>query len=80
MGIKYKIQNQEFDSWTESQHRAVELLESDVEYVLIFVWNDDHKRWGLLQELNLKRGIIPSPHFNTLTLAPYYVKEYYEQH
>ena len=35
---------------------------------------------GLLQELNLERGIMPDPNFSTTTLAPYYVRlRNYEQ-
>ena len=46
---------------------AVRLLESGVEYVQIML--DD----GLLQELNLERGIV-GKQFNTHVLAPYNVR------
>ena len=77
MGVKYKVGNKEFNNWTRAQDFAVELLESCAKYVLVFQWNEDKNSWGLLQELNLERGILPNPHFNTWTLAPYYVREYY---
>ena len=58
----------EYEDWTDAQDEAVRLLESGVEYVQI-MFND-----GLLQELNLKRGII-GKNFSTHVLAPYYVRE-----
>ena len=57
----------EYEDWTDAQDEAVRLLESGVEYVQIMV-ND-----GLLQELNLERGIVDK-NFTTHSLAPYYVK------
>lgn len=75
--MKYKVDGEEFDNWTDAQHRAVELLNSAIEYVRVFEWNNNHKRWGLVQELNLERGILPKPNWSTWTLAPYYVKQYY---
>ena len=57
----------EYEDWTDAQDEAVRLLESGVEYVQIMV--DD----GLLQELNLERGIV-GQHFSTHVLAPYYVR------
>ena len=63
----YKVGGKEFDDWTDAQDEAVGLLESGVEYVQIML--DD----GLLQELNLERGIMPKPNFSTHSLAPYYV-------
>ena len=58
----------EYEDWTDAQDEAVRLLESGVEYVQIML--DD----GLLQELNLERGIMPKPNFSTHSLAPYYVR------
>ena len=58
----------EYEDWTDAQDEAVRLLESGVEYVQIIL--DD----GLLQELNLERGIVPKYGFSTNTLAPYYVR------
>ena len=57
----------DYEDWTDAQDEAVRLLESGVEYVQIML--DD----GLLQELNLERGIVGEP-FNTHVLAPYYVR------
>ena len=62
-----QISEVEYEDWTEAQDEAVRLLESGVEYVQIMV--DD----GLLQELNLERGIV-GKQFNTHVLAPYYVR------
>ena len=61
------ISEVEYEDWTDAQDEAVRLLESGVEYVQIMV--DD----GLLQELNLERGIVDR-NFNTHVLAPYYVR------
>ena len=63
-----QISEVEYEDWTDAQDEAVRLLESGVEYVQIMV--DD----GLLQELNLERGIVPKQSFSTHTLAPYYVR------
>ena len=60
------ISKVEYEDWTDAQDEAVRLLESGVEYVQIIL--DD----GLLQELNLERGIVGTT-FNTHVLAPYYV-------
>ena len=60
------ISKVEYEDWTDAQDEAVRLLESGVEYVQIIL--DD----GLLQELNLERGIV-GKQFNTHVLAPYYV-------
>ena len=79
MGIM-KVNDQVFNCWTETQHKAIELLESGVKYVKVFQWNESHEEWGLLQELNLERGIEPKPHFNTWTLAPYYFKNFYSRY
>ena len=62
-----QISKVEYEDWTEAQDEAVRLLESGVEYVQIML--DD----GLLQELNLERGIV-GKQFNTHVLAPYYVR------
>ena len=69
MGTQYKVGDKEYDDWTDAQDEAVRLLESGVEYVQILLEDD-----GLLQELNLERGIMPDPTFSTHTLAPYYVR------
>ena len=62
----YKVHGKKFEDWTEAQDEAVRLLDDGVEYVQIMM--DD----GLLQELNLERGIEPKPNFSTHVLAPYY--------
>ena len=69
MGTQYKVGDKEYDDWTDAQDEAVRLLESGVEYVQILLGDG-----GLLQELNLERGIMPDPTFSTHTLAPYYVR------
>jgi len=74
----YNVEGDEFSCWTRAQDKAVELLKSGVEYVKVLQWSENKKRWGLLQELNLERGIVPDTHFSTYTLAPYYVRNYYE--
>ena len=61
------ISEVEYEDWKDAQDEAVRLLESGVEYVQIML--DD----GLLQELNLERGIV-SQQFNTHSLAPYYAR------
>ena len=73
MGSQYKVGGKEFDDWTLAQDQAVQLLEDGIEYVSIFQWDDKRKTWGLLQELNLERG-IKSQVFSTHVLAPYYVR------
>lgn len=70
----YKVQNKTFSCWTEAQDYAMKHLDNGVEYVSVLIWNEKHNDWGLLQELNLERGIFPEPHFSTWTLAPYYVR------
>ena len=70
----YQVGGKEFDDWTLAQDAAVQLLEDGIEYVRILIWDDDRQTWGLLQELNLERGIMPNPNFNTNSLAPYYVR------
>ena len=75
MGTQYKVGDKEYDDWTDAQDEAVRLLESGVAYVQILLGDG-----GLLQELNLERGIMPDPNFSTTTLAPYYVRlRNYEQ-
>ena len=70
----YKVGDTEFDDWTEAQDEAVRLLEEGEEWVELFVWNEEVKEWGLLQQLNMDRGIMPNPNFSTASLAPYYVR------
>ena len=72
--MTYQVGGKEFDDWTAAQDAAVQLLDDGVEYVRIMQWDDERKTWGLLQELNLERGIIPNPNFGTTTLSPYYVR------
>ena len=69
----YQVGGKEFDDWTLAQDAAVQLLKDGIEYVTIMQWDDTHQRWGLLQELNLERGIV-GQHFSTHSLAPYYVR------
>ena len=70
----YKVGGKEFEDWTLAQDQAVQLLNDGHEYVNILIWDDDHETWGLLQELNLERGILPNPTFSSTSLAPYYVR------
>ena len=64
-----QISEVEYEDWTDAQDEAVRLVESGVECEQIMV--DD----GLLQELNLERGIMPpSSGWNTHSLTPYYVR------
>ena len=74
MDSQYEVGGKKFDDWTAAQDAAVQLLEDGIEYVHIRVWDEDHKTWGLLQELNLERGVMPNPNFNTNSLTPYYVR------
>jgi hypothetical protein len=74
MKLPYKVQDKNFEDWTQAQQYAWELLQDGVEYVEVLVWNENYKDYGLLQELNLKRGVEPNPHFNTWTFAPYFWK------
>ena len=69
----YQVGGKEFDDWTLAQDQAVQLLEDGIEYVNILIWDEEHKTWGLLQELNLERGIV-GKQFNTHVLSPYYVR------
>ena len=70
----YQVGGKEYDDWTDAQDSAVQLLEDGPEYVKILQWDDEDQTWGLLQELNLERGIMPNPTFSTHSLAPYYVR------
>tara|TARA_Y100000356_G_scaffold99752_1_gene85147 strand:+ start:155 stop:397 length:243 start_codon:yes stop_codon:yes gene_type:complete len=73
--MTYKVGGKEFDDWTLAQDQAVQLLEDGHEWVQVLIWDDEHETWGLLQELNLERGIMPpSSGWNTNSLAPYYVR------
>ena len=69
----YQVGGKEFDDWTLAQDQAVQLLEDGIEYVNILIWDEERKTWGLLQELNLERGIVGTS-FSTHVLAPYYVR------
>jgi len=69
-----QISEAEYDDWTLAQDQAVQLLEDGHEWVQVLQWDKDHETWGLLQELNLERGIMPDPTFSTSSLAPYYVR------
>ena len=72
--MTYQVAGKEFEDWTAAQDAAVQLLNDGVDYVRILQWDDERKTWGLLQELNLERGIMPNPNFGTTTLSPYYVR------
>ena len=72
--MAYQVGGKEFEDWTAAQDAAVQLLNDGVDYVRILQWDDERKTWGLLQELNLERGIMPNPNFGTTTLSPYYVR------
>ena len=65
--MTYKVGDKEYEDWTEAQDEAVRLLNDGVEYVQIMQGD------GLLQELNLERGIV-GKNFSTHVLAPYYVR------
>ena len=69
----YQVGGKKFEDWTEAQDAAVQLLNDGIEYVNILIWDDERKTWGLLQELNLERGIV-GKQFSTHVLAPYYVR------
>ena len=69
----YQVGGKEFDDWTLAQDAAVQLLEDGIEYVNILIWDEERKTWGLLQELNLERGIV-GKQFNTHVLSHYYVR------
>ena len=72
--MTYQVGGKEFDDWTLAQDQAVQLLNDGHEYVNILIWDDDHETWGLLQELNLERGIMPNPTFSSTSLSHYYVR------
>ena len=74
MGAQYQVGGKEFDDWTAAQDAAVQLLEDGHEWVQVLQWDEENETWGLLQELNLERGIMPNPNFSTSSLAPYYVR------
>ena len=74
MDPQYQVGGKKFDDWTDAQDAAVQLLEDGVEWVEILEMAEDDGQWYLLQELNLERGIMPDPNFNTQSLAPYYVR------
>ena len=75
MGSQYKVGGKEFEDWTDAQDAAVHLLESGHEYVEVLQWNEERETWGLIQELNLERGIRPpAAGWNTQCLTPYYVR------
>ena len=70
-----KVVGKEVEDWTLAQDQAMQLLEDGVEYVNVLQWDKERKTWGLLQELNLERGIMPpSTGWNTNSLTPYYVR------
>ena len=73
MDSQYQVGGKKFDDWTAAQDAAVHLLESGHEYVEVLQWDKEHETWGLLQELNLERGIV-GKQFSTHVLAPYYVR------
>ena len=64
----YKVNDELFEDWTDAQDKAVQLLDSDVEWVTIL------QKDGLLQQLNLEQGVMPDPIFSTASFAPYYVQ------
>ena len=75
MDSQYKVGGKEFDDWTLAQDQAVQLLEDGHEWVQVLQWDEENETWGLLQELNLERGIMPpSAGWNTNSLTPYYVR------
>ena len=69
----YQVGGKEFEDWTDAQDAAVQLLNDGIEYVNILLWNEEDQTWGLIQELNLERGIV-GQQFNTHVLTPYYVR------
>ena len=69
----YQVGGKDFDDWTDAQDAAVQLLEDGHEWVQVLQWDKEHETWGLLQELNLERGIV-GKQFSTHVLAPYYVR------
>lgn len=63
-----------FDDWFDAQHYAYQLLQEGVEFVKVEQFNYYHNEYGIIQELNLERGVKPNPHWNTWTFAPYFWK------
>ena len=53
----YKVEDKKFDCWTEAQDEAVRLLNEGQEVVEVLIWSEKHDSWGMIQELNLERGI-----------------------
>ena len=72
--MTYKVGEEEFEEWTDAQDEAIRLLEEGEEWVQVLIWSEEHDEWGLLQELNMDQGIMPSPNYSTTSLAPYYVR------
>ena len=72
--MMYQVGGKEFDDWTAAQDAAIQLLEDGHEWVQVLQWDEENETWGLLQELNLERGIMPDPNFSTSSLTPYYVR------
>ena len=72
MTTLYKVHDQTFENWTQAQEYSWELLQDGVEYVKVLIWDEKNKDYGLLQELNLNRGVIPNSYFTTWTFAPYF--------
>ena len=70
----YKVGDKEFTDWTEAQDEAVELLNGGTEWVSVLIKKHGEDEWGMLQELNLARGVKPGQHWSTWTFAPYYWK------
>ena len=68
----YKVGDKEFTDWTEAQDEAVQLLNDGEEFVQVLLKKGSGDDWGLLQELNLERGVKPGQHWSTRTFAPYY--------
>ena len=73
MDPQYQVGGKKFDDWTDAQDAAVQLLDDGHEYVQVLLWDEKDETWGLLQELNLERGIV-GKQINTHVLAPYYTK------
>ena len=67
-------ESNQIEDWTDAQDMAVQLLEDGVQCIRILLLNEDSDEWGLIQELNLERGIMPDPNFSTWSLTPYYVR------
>ena len=72
MDTPYKVQDQNFENWTQAQEYAWKLLQDGVEYVSVLIWDEKHQEYGLLQELNLERGVDPKSGFQAWTFAPYF--------